>query len=317
MSYLKGFTSVNESVVINDTRENLKSFFDYGLLEKGNIINVNIPSTGIGGGLDHVLRPVSVRGYNDGQVWQSIRKNWVWESGFGANVSNNSSYPGVSGVYVGGTFYPTSTTGDYSHYINHPQGRVVFNTAISTDSVVTCDYSYKYINVTNSDGVPWFQRINLDSERSESSDFINNSGEYFLLSESRYQVPAIGIELTQQRSMTPYQLGGGQNVETTFLFHCVAQTSYERDFLVDVVSLQKEKVFNAYNMDSVDSNNDYPLDYRGVPSSGAKRYPELLSAYSGPRIRIKDTAIDSVYALNPRLYAGTVRVKTESLIFGV
>jgi len=183
MSYLKGFSSVNDSIVINDTRENLKAFFDYGLLEKDNFINVNIPSTGIGGGLDHVLRPVSVEGFDDGQVWQSMRKNWVWESGFGANVSSDPAYPGVSGVYVDGIFYSRSSTGDYSHYINHPQGQVVFNSAISTNSTVTCDYSYKYINVTKSDGLPWFQRIHLDTERSENTDFINNSGDYFLLSE--------------------------------------------------------------------------------------------------------------------------------------
>ena len=317
MSSLKGISTFGDATITTHVRENLISFFDNGLIEKSGFINVEVPTTGYYDGLEHRLRPVSDPRYNNGQVWEGFRSNWVWQSGNGALTSTDSSYPGVSGVYINDTFYATSTGGDYAHHINHPLGRVIFDTAISTDSKVECSYSYKYVNVTKVDGLEWFKQIQQNSERADNTNFINNSGEWGVLGDNRFQLPAIGVELVNSRRMIGYQLGGGQTIFTDFLFHCVAEDAYTRDHLMDIVTLQNDKVIRAYDLNNISSNNVFPLDYRGVPISGAFSYETLISDYEGDHIRLIDASIDSVYSLTPNIHVGTVKLKTEVIVFGV
>jgi len=317
MSSLKGISTFGDATITTHVRENLISFFDNGLVDKSGFVNVEVPTTGYYDGLEHRLRPVSDPRYNDGQVWEGFRSNWVWQSGNGALTSTDSSYPGVSGVYINGTFYPTSTDGDYAHHINHPLGRVIFDSAISTDSTVECSYSYKYVNVTKVDGLEWFKQIQQNSERADNTNFINNSGEWGVLGDNRFQLPAIGVELVNSRRMIGYQLGGGQTIFTDFLFHCVAEDAYTRDHLMDIVTLQNDKVIRAYDLNDISSNNVFPLDYRGVPISGALSYETLISDYEGNHIRLIDASIDSVYSFTPNIHVGTVRLKTEVIVFGV
>lgn len=317
MSSLKGISTFGDATITTHVRENLISFFDNGLVDKSGFVNVEVPTTGYYDGLEHRLRPVSDPRYNDGQVWEGFRSNWVWQSGNGALTSTDSSYPGVSGVYINDTFYPTSTDGDYAHHINHPLGRVIFDSAISTDSTVECSYSYKYVNVTKVDGLEWFKQIQQNSERADNTNFINNSGEWGVLGDNRFQLPAIGVELVNSRRMIGYQLGGGQTIFTDFLFHCVAEDAYTRDHLMDIVTLQNDKVIRAYDLNDISSNNVFPLDYRGVPISGALSYETLISDYEGNHIRLIDASIDSVYSLTPNIHVGTVKLKTEVIVFGV
>ena len=313
MPYLKGFTVIGESTVSNHIKQNLISFFDYGLLEKGNFINVDVPQTGLYGGDKSELILVDDPGYTSGQVWQGIRGNWVWESGVGAYTSESAANPGVSGVYVDSVFYPTTSSGDYSHSVDHFSGRVIFDSAISTSSTVQCAYSYKYINVEQCDGLPWFKRIQKQSERADST----TDEEWKILKQNRIQLPAIGIEISTPRSMVPYQLGGGQYITTTFLFNCVAEDVYTRDSMVDMVCMQKEALITGYNLDNIDTNNDYPLNHSGVPVSGALTYPNLVGTYPGSKIRIKNISLDSLYSLSSDIHVGSVKITTESILFGV
>lgn len=317
MPVLKGFTNLGDSTLTNHIVENMVAFFDYGLLEKGNFVNIDVPTTGYYDGVDSRLRLVTDPRYTDGQVWEASRGNWVWESGVGANVSSNNAIPGVSGVYVGGTFYDVASTGTYAHHINHTLGRVVFDSAISSTSQVECGYSYKVVNVSRSTGLNWFKQIHKRSERSDNTNFVNNSGEWGILSDNRYQLPAIGVEVANSRRMTPFQLGGGQTVFTDVMFHCVAEDVYTRDNLVDIVCLQNQKVMNTFDLDTIAASGDFPLDYRGVPASGAKLYSDLVNTYPGTQIRLVNARIDSMYSLTPDIHVGTVKITTECVLFGV
>lgn len=309
---LKGFTTINESTLTNDIVENLISYFDWGLINKDNFISVNIPTTGTYGGNDHVLSYVDDPRFTNGQVWQMMRGNLVWESGLDSStqplVSSDSSYPGVSGVYIDDVFYPTSTTGVYAHHIDHLNGQVVFDTAISTTSSVSCEYSYKYITVEKAGGLNWFKRIQINSERSDEDT-------PYLLRDNTVQLPVIGIEVTNDRSFKGYQLGGGSFVKTSILFHCIAEDPYTRDFLVDMVSYQNESVLTMYDLNSIDSNNAFPINNNGVPVSGALTYDEIVSQYPYRALRLTDMKIDSIYTLG-NIFVGTVKCSTE-VILGV
>jgi hypothetical protein len=318
---LKGFSKLGDSTLVNDIKENLISFFDWGFLQKDNYININIPSSGYYGGDEHQLRLVDDPRYTKGQVWEGFRSNWVWESGVTGDpaplVSDTPATPGVSGVYVNDTFYPVSTTGEYAHHINHPLGRVVFDSPIASTGVVTCEYSYKFANITPSNGLPWFQEIHRRSERSENSHFTaSSSGDWSQLSQNRFQLPAVGLEVTNNRSFKGYQLGGSSYVYTDVLFHCVAEDPYMRDILLDSVSYQNEKTFQMYNLNSIADADAFPLDHNGVPASGALRFPDLISQYPLKALRLFDMKFDSVYTLGTNLYVGTVKCSTE-VILGV
>jgi len=311
---LKGFSRIGDSTLTNDIRENLISYLDYNLLQMGNFIDVPVPSTGVYGGIDSRLRLVSDPRYTSGQVWCTFRPNLVWESGIGALVSADPSYPGVSGVCVNSTMYPPSTTGTYAYHVDHLNGVVRFDAAIPASSVVECPHSYKYVSVTKSDGIDWFRQIQERSERSDG-DFVTQSGVYEVLPENRQPLPVIGIELAGRR-LTPYQLGGGQTVETEFYCHCVAEDSYTRDFLVDTMTYQAKASFKMYDLNEVADADDFPIDYRGVPNSGAKTLPDLIATYGGRTVYIRDAKLDSVYSLG-RVKVGTVKITTEVIHFGV
>jgi len=318
---LKGFQKIGDSTLTNDIRENLISFFDWGLLQKENFINVSIPSSGYYGGNEHQLRLVNDPRYNAGQVWEGFRGNWVWQSGVATEfdpplVGTDNANPGVTGVYVNDVFHPVTETGTYSHYVDHPQGRVVFDTAIPTTSTVTCAYSYKYVNVTKSDGLPWFQEIQKKSERVENSQFHTTSGDWSQLSQNRLQLPALGIEVVNNRSFKGYQLGGSSYVYTDVLFHCISEDDYIRDNLLDIVTYQNDKNFKMYDLNLIAEANAFPLDHRGVPASGALHFPELITQYPFKNLRLFNMKFDSIYSLSPNLHIGTVKCSVE-VILGV
>jgi len=318
---LKGFSKIGDSTLTNDVRENIISFFDWGLLQKENFINVGIPSSGYYGGNEHQLRLVNDPRYTSGQVWEGFRQNWVWESGVTTGfdaplVGTDNANPGVSGVYVDDTFHAVTEVGTYAHHINHPLGRVVFDSPIATTSVVTCAYSYKYINVTQSNGLPWFTEIQKRSERVENPQFHTASGDWSQLSQNRLQLPALGVEVINNRSFKGYQLGGSSYVYTDVLFHCVSEDAYIRDNLLDIVTYQNGKNFSMYDLNLIAESNAFPLDHNGVPASGALLFSELITQYPFKNLRLFDMKFDSVYTISPNLHVGTVKCSTE-VILGV
>ena len=155
---LKVFDYIGDAGLSEQLKVNLIEFFDWALMEKGNFFSVDIPSSGQYGGARHKLRLVDDPNYNSGQVWEAYRGNWIWQSGLAfTNQANtiqkaleNPTYPnrkrlpGVSGVFIGSTFAPTSGVGPYAHHIDYTTGRVIFDSAISTTSTVSAEYSFKW-----------------------------------------------------------------------------------------------------------------------------------------------------------------------------
>ena len=148
---LKGFDSVFDATLNNELQDNIVEFLDWALLEKGNYFNVDLGETSPNGHDYSRLRLSSDDNFTAGQVWEGFRENWVWQSGVSYSpapiVGADNINPGISGVYVDSTFYPSDTTGIYAHYIDYYNGRVVFDAAIPTGTTVQTEYSYKWINV--------------------------------------------------------------------------------------------------------------------------------------------------------------------------
>jgi hypothetical protein len=314
---LKGFDSVFDATLNNELQDNIIEFLDWSLLEKGNYMSVSLGELS-SDNIDYSkLRISSNQSFPSGKAWEGFRKNWVWQSGISYSpppiVGSNNSIPGISGIYVNNTFYPSSSSGTYAHKVDYYNGRVVFNNPIPTNSTVKAAYSYKYINVIYANDLPWLSEVEYSSLDIGSDFSTLNKGKYDMPAEARIQLPAIAVEIVPRRNMRGYQLGGGQWVETDVLFHCLAEDEYTRNKLVDIVSLQNDKTIYMFDSNKIAQSGAFPLDYRGFPVSGAMRYPDLIYNFIRGVVRLKNSNVQKMQLVNSNFYAGIVRMTLETV----
>jgi hypothetical protein len=319
MSYLrvKGFDSVFHTTLSNELQDNIIEFFDWALLQKGNYMNVTIGELSTDNMDYSRLRISSNPVYPSGKAWEGFRSNWVWQTGVSYNPQpisvNNNGTPGISGVYVNNTFYPSTTTGPYSHKVDYLNGRIIFDSPIATGSIVRAEYSYKYINMIYSNSLPWLAEAQYSSLDLDSDFNTINKGKFDLPAESRLQLPAIAVEIVPRRKFRGYQLGGGQLVETDVLFHCLAEDEYTRNKLIDIVSLQNDKTIYLFDSNEIAKSGLFPLDYNGFPVSGALIYPNLVENFYRGNVRLKNSSVQDMRLINSNFYAGIVRLSLETI----
>src|SRR5579859_2905287 len=99
---LKGVTDIGRPLLTEMLESNISQFFQWGLLNVGNFFQVRIPTSGAYGGDFSRLRLGDDPNFPAGQVWEGVRKDWVWESGLNYAVQPIQ----ISGVYVNGSYYP-------------------------------------------------------------------------------------------------------------------------------------------------------------------------------------------------------------------
>lgn len=313
---LKGIDNIFSTTLNNEIQDNIIEFLDWALLEKGNYFNVTLNELSPSSGDYSRLLPASGVNYANGRCWESFRKNWVWQSGISYNpppiVDSNPSKPGISGVYVNNTFYPSTTSGTYAHKVDYYNGRVIFNNPIPTGSVVKAEYSYKYVNVIYANSLPWLREIQY-----RTLDLQSNPSSFRLPPESRVQLPAIAVEIVPRRNLRGFQLGGGQWVDTDILFHCLAEDEFTRNKLVDIVSLQSDKKVYMFDSNLLSSGNEFPIDPFGSPVSGALRYPELITKYPRGSMWLKNSSVQGMDLINSNFYAGIVRLTAEIIEYAI
>lgn len=309
---LKGITDIFNATLSNEIQDNLIEFFDWGFMLNGNYFNVTLGEQSPDGYDYSLLQLSDNTNYTPGQAWDGFRKNWIWQSGITHSPSpitgSNNAIPGISGVYVDDVFYPSNTTGDYAHSIDYFNGRIVFDSPVPTGSKVQAEFSYKYINFLYANNFPWLREVQY-----RSLDKTSDNSNYEIPSEMKVQLPAIAIEVVPSRTFKPYQFGGGQWIYTDVLFHCIAEDSFTRNKMVDIISYQNDKQFCFFSSDKIASSGAFPLNYLGYPNSGALRYPDLVSNYTGITVRLKNTTIQNMEILNSSLYGGIVRTTVENI----
>tara|TARA_A100001201_G_C4091821_1_gene202404 strand:- start:1278 stop:2264 length:987 start_codon:yes stop_codon:yes gene_type:complete len=325
MAFLNKISNIGDSTISSLIQDNMIEHFDWGFMDAGGFVNVEIPTSGLYGGDKHKLRLVDDPRYTDGQVWEGFRSNWIWQSGFsGATqplTTTHQKYPGVSGVFVDGAFYPTSGVGTYSHHIDYPNGRVVFDSAIPTTSEVTAEFSYKWVKFTRASS-SFFREIQYRSQRADGDFTLSGSGDWSQLGETRLQLPAVGVEVVKDRDFQPYALGGlSHYVKTDVLFHVLAENDYDRDKILDIISFQEEVGIEMFDSDRIGRNEAFPLDYRGMVNNNAKIHTELIKpsgeggykydGVGGGQMIIRDSRVSVSDEISPNLYHGVVRLNAE------
>lgn len=314
---LKGVQDIDDSQLNNELQDNIIEFFDWALLNIGNYYNVTLGETDHKGNDYSKLRMVTGNpNYSRGQAWEGFRGNWVWQSGVDFDpaplVGTNPAKPGVSGVYVNGDFHASDSTGTYAHKVDHFNGRVIFDDAIPSSSIVQVEHSYKRVNVVYADAVPWVREVQYRTDSMVPPHFREEGkGDYDIPREMRMQLPSIAVEIVPRRTYRGYQVGGGQFAYTDVLFHCLAEDSSTVNQLVDIIANQNDKTIFMFNSNTMAASGDFPLDWQGVPVSGAKRYPEIIDTYADKRLRFTNSRGSEVKMINTNFNAGIVRITTE------
>ena len=271
----KGVENCGDSLLSDQLETNVMSFFQWGSLGIGAFYNVTIPSTGSFGGNQHQLRVRDNPYYTKGQLWEGFRSNWVWETG----VEYDYQPIRVSGIFVNSTYYPISTTGTYAYHINYPLGQVLFDSAISPTSLVTCNYSYRHYNWSTSD-VEWWRQLQQGSFRVDNPHYSQyGSGIYSLFSEQRIQMPHVIVEAQPSTSRYPKEIGSSAAVvNQDVVFHILSETRWDSKQLHDIITYQWEKRFIAFDKNLMYESGRFPLDEYGSPNSGAIMYTDLVKS---------------------------------------
>lgn len=308
---LKGVQqNITSDNISNMLETNLKMYYDWAFLSQlGAWSDVDVPTSGIYGADFSKLRMVSDPNYTDGQVWETPRKDLVWESDIeyanytgGISVPNTVGNPIVNGVSV--------STG---YYINYPQGQIVFTNPVA--GTVKLQHAYRTVQIYKVDDAPWWREIQQQSFRPDNAQFQQSeSGMWSLFSQYRIQLPAVVIEVAPIGDADGYALGADslrQNRDV--LFNVIAETPSERKNLMDIFNAQVARGLSLFN--SNEALNEWPLDYRGM-LTGTKTYPYFVSE-SGHRWRtceMQKSTIEEVLQVHPALFIATVRTTTSTII---
>ncbi len=314
----KGVSSIGSTMLIGELENNLKSYLDWGLLNIGGFVNVRRPtvSTVDGGGF-HILRPSSDPAYSAGTVYESIRKDWVWETG----VSYNGYSPiAISGVYINNTFFaPNDAT--YGHYYDYPNGRVIFTGTIPAASSVSLDYSYRLVQVYKAEEAAWFYNGQyasfLPNDRQWTTD-APSSGNFATPPNMRAQFPSIVIECVPRAKNEPFEMGNSSLwVYQDVLFNIVGETKASRDRLIDIFRFEDDHVIALYDSDTIAHTGGFALDYRGMLVNLSGMYPNLVDSYRFTTAKITKFNPSSVESLSPYLWEAKVRWTMELILNNV
>lgn len=294
MSTFKGISSIGQITLSNILKTNVVAYFDWGFVNAGGFVNVQMTnSSGLYGGDHSILRPVQDPSFTNGRVWEAKRGNWVWERGTEIN-----SPIAISGVYVNGSY--TSS----GFYYDYPNGRVIFNTPISGNSVVKVNYSYKSVKVVEAEQIPFLQRLQYDSFRVDDTNFIVGSGNNIGLATQRIQMPAIGISHIG-RQYKGYQIGDKSAWATDdILFDVIAEDKATAEKLADIISYQTEVTTFLFDP-SLMPATAYPLDYRGALVNPSSVYPNIIRSSGDGGYRYTQAQFGKVTFEKARIQEGT------------
>jgi hypothetical protein len=269
--HFKGVHNYNDVQIATSIENNLKHFLDNAFLQIGAWTNVywtGYVASPVGN--PGKLSWVNEHSYLNGRVWQGIRKDWVWETG----LSFSGNYPiSISSVNVSGV----DITGGY--YVDYPQGRVVFNTPISTTTNVYVNYSYRNVQTYIADDAPWLQELQYNTQDATNTQFTQDprTGNWSVGSFNRIQLPAVVLQVIPRAGSYPYEMGNGSLVlQQDVLFHILSEKRRIRNDLMSMFLLQNDRSIYLFDENKIKKEKVFPLNYRGERSNSLL-YSDLVS----------------------------------------
>jgi hypothetical protein len=300
MSVFKGSKGFYEYEISGILAHNLKSWIDYGLLELGAYTHVkfNLPTSGYTN-----LKRVKDDRYTSGRVYEGFGPSWAWESGVNCVDQTKPQIFQVSGVYINGSFYPSSTTGQYAHKIDYRNGRIVFTNALPSTANVQCEYVMRDVDTFHVSNNKWRTIVEEYSKRFDDLSYLGGSGMGMAstLKENRVWLPSIAIQV-EDITNAALQLGGGEISTCQVSYHIFSDKSFSAIRLCDLLMNQKDKTLNLYDVNKIpkiyefdgslgsgsvpyptlsDRNGSYFWTYAGVDHADGDHFPSVTDLYRG------------------------------------
>ena len=165
---------------------------------------------------------------------------------------------------------------------------------------------------------PYWKEIQQASLENKTGFSLSDKGEFSISAEKRIQLPAVIIEAVARSNSKPLQLGDvSQIVEQDLLFHILCDNSKDKNNIIDILRLQKDRILYLYNTDNIVKSGVYPLNYDGSKNINGHNYDIIVNnpSYQWIKCRIKDINISDINFVNIRLYGAVVRITNEVLIY--
>lgn len=307
-----GIQSIGSTKLLNELENNYKSFLDWGFVNIGAFTNVKIPTQNISGFNLHILKPTQDKNQSTNAVWQTPRKDWIYESGIAFSGQNPIN---ISGVYVNSTFFagPTGNT-TLGYKMNYPEGKIIFNKSVAPTSIVHLEYSYRNIQIYKMEEFPYWKEIQQRSLENKTGFSLSDKGDFTIGSEYRVQLPAIIIESVARSNNSPFQLGSKDLImEQDTLFHILADNPSDKNNIVDIIRLQQDRYIQLYRTDTVIKSGIYPLNYDGSKNINGQNYNNIVNndIYKWRECRLKNITISDINFTNMRMFGAVVRVTNE------
>jgi len=306
--------ALGDVLLTNNIEINLEQYLNWAFLQLGGWWNVTyVPGGGSNTTFPKTSDPARCRSvidpsYANGRVWESFRLQWVWEQGvdYLSPVDSNTYNPNTVEVYVNGVLANSST-----YVVNYALGRIIFNTAIAVTATVRAEYAFRWVQVYTMEKARWFRELQFGSFNGDKADFLQRDtvgGDWSINGQHRVQLPAIVIEAAVRGQSKGAELGNGSlEVSQDVLFHVIAEDSFMRNNLVDILRVQKDKTIWLFNTNEIVADGAWPLDSTGDIANSTV-YPDLV-AEGGYRYKtcwFEDCVLSEVESLHPDLYEGTV-----------
>lgn len=268
----------------------LLSWLEWAFLGIGSFSNITSYYLDVAGNPLNVLKPATDVRYTAGTVWQSMRSQWIWETGVPYVVQPTP----VNNVQINGV------AASVGSYINYPEGRIVFSSPVDVSSVVTANYSNRYTQIHKSSS-PWFQDLQYRSFRSDELDIVT-------FPENRVQLPCVVVERVNKAESRPYEMGNTTSIyKHEFRLHCLGENDRDCARLHDILINQADNRIPAYDSNKI----TFPLSETGTPISGAKVYPDLVNFAPWRQIRIAQASSNPMPYISNKLFWGVVRYSLE------
>lgn len=260
-------------------KQNLDLYLNDLFLRQGFFDTVNTGETDIYSRDISALSATPDESFVDGQVWQSAFKQWIHESGLVPDFASVSPPLVASGVTVDGTFYPKDPSAAgyspaFAHKIDHPNGRIIFDTPIATTSTVQAEFSYKEITVDFADT---FENESKDFfiETAYKDNPFQSGVETYPSSNSR-TLPMVLIDVVRT-SREAYELGNASSIavlEGSFVVW--SRDNLTRDQIEELLSAQEHSVLLGINFNTAPQ----PLDFFGDKTDDYTNYSDLANLAS-------------------------------------
>lgn len=297
--------SISDKLLLSSIEDNMKSFLDWGFLNIGGFVNVNIPTSGMSGGGFHVLKPTKDPSVTNNTVWETVRKDWVYETG----ISYSGSQPiHFSGIFVNNSFVPAPTGNASCPYrVNYPLGQIVFANQQNSNSQIFANYAYKYIQIYKSTESIWWKEL---QQLSYDPNITNNNKLDLITSNHRMQLPCIVVELIGRTVQIPYELGNVKNIiGQDILLHIFTENAVQRNTIIDILLLQKERQTYLYDINRIIEDNVNLLDYLGQKNPNGLNYSQIITSplYQRNVFYIEEATVSELNTISSSLFNGIVR----------